>query len=167
MSIAIRGMLASRNLAAMMGAMDSSVWKLDHQIDFFANQKLRVALRGGGVIPIIDGNNLDSFRRRRIAQPLGNVFGEMIVRALRSVAKSIALLLHRTDAGLILVFAGFFTIAALFQRIKKKPGKPSLVQAGTAGRYRANGASHRKIETRSGPGRRGMRLLTRQGSCEY
>ena len=103
--------------------------KFDHQVDFFADQQFSVALRGGGVVTVVDRNDLDPFRHGRVAKALGNVSRELIVGALGRVTKAVTLLLDGAHAGLILVVADLFHHAALFQRVEKTEYHP-FIEAG-------------------------------------
>ena len=72
--------------------------ELDDQVHFFAHQQIGVVLRDLRVVAIVQRNQLNSFHRCGALQAGGHFPGELIVRPLRGVSKTIKLLFPGPEA---------------------------------------------------------------------
>ena len=93
--------------------------ELNHEIDFFAHQDIRVPLRDLRVVPVVHRDQLDPFLRRGALQAGRDLLRELIIGALRRVAEPERLLFERPQVRTIQILAYLLDHAAALERVQQ------------------------------------------------
>ena len=128
MSIAISGMPASRYLAAIAGAMDSSVWNSITRSTPLADQVLGVAERDPRLVAVVDHDQLDLLALGGALQPEQHLARERAVLSLGRVADPVALAPPDLGGEPVAVAVDLLQEAAVVQRVEQ-PEAHALAEA--------------------------------------
>ncbi len=102
--------------------------ELDDEVHFLAHQDIGVALRDLGAVAVVDANELDTLGGGGPLHAGRDLLGELVVGALRGVAKPIGALLEGTQVRAIQVLAHFFNHPAALEGVQQ-PERHAFRQA--------------------------------------